>query len=360
MRLTLISNIFGLGLTAVLLAFSPLAHAGKTESGLNPTPASLNSGTPEKGWFFFESPPKPAPAPSAPMPQKPRASPVAPASAPAKDPCLEMATWTPSCGFVDPGTSFEFQAKERDQLLNAMSMSKNDPKAVEAFQYYMKWVLSRTSEITNLWWYNMTQNQDLDPTVKNPITSFGLQLAAEVTNGSKKQIFDVIKKEGGFFVLFSRNDCFYCHQMVAPMQLLAKQTGLEVRNASLDNECLKEFSKGCMTAPGSIQPAEALHVTTVPTLFLYIPKNTWIRIATGITDTQSMEDRAYQFFTAYRNALLKGINNGINGAPSVDFSGNGASGNAAGVGGVGGLPLPSETDISQLVKSGTLSSAAKK
>lgn len=339
-------------LTTVLLSGSAFA-AGPVNSGLNPQTPGLNSqGTPEKGWFFFEGPPSTPVAASEPAPAPRQPAPVA--SAPSKeDACKHMETWTPSCGFVDPGTSFEFQAKERDELLQTMSVSKNDPKAVEAFQYYMKWVLERTSEITNLWWYNMTQNQNLDPTVRNPITSFGLQLAAEVTDGSRKQIFDVIKKQGGFFVLFSRNDCFYCHQMVRPVQALAKDTGLEVRNASLDSQCLSEFSKGCMTAPSTLRPAQALQVTTVPTLFLYIPKNTWIRIATGITDTNSMEDRAYQFFTAYRNALLKGINNGINGAPSVDFSGQGPSGNAPGVTSLLDSK-PSEAEIEQMVRSSQL------
>ena len=88
----------------------------------------------------------------------------------------------------------------------------------------------------------------------------------------------------------------------------------------------------------------------VPTVFLYVPKQTWLRVSTGVTDQQTMRTRVIQFFTAYRTALLNGVNNGEGTKASVDFSGNSPGGATEGVKADGSKPqLPSESDIAALL-----------
>ena len=272
----------------------------------------------ERGWFYFEEPPaitEPENAP--PAPRSPTAK--APDAEKEKERCSKKGTWTAQCGFVNPGQDFEFQAKQRDELMQAMVMSNNNPKAVEAFQYYMHWVLERTSEVANLWWYNMVQNPELDPTAAQPVSAMGLKLMTEVQKGSEKEVFDLVKKEGGMFVYFSRDDCAFCHHMSEPLRMLTRRTGIDVRNAALDGKCMAPYKDGCVTGEQALAAGQALQVSTVPSVFLYVKPNTWIRIGTGVTDTATMATRAMQFFSAYRNALLKGIKNTDDGVPSVDF-----------------------------------------
>lgn len=307
--------------------------------------------SPERGWFFFEDPPK-AVEPEKEEPPPKAAMPSTPPPPPKEQRCVKKDTWTPDCGFVNPGQDFQFQAKQRDALMERMSLAQNDPKAVEAFQYYMRWVLERTAETTNLWWYNMVQNPDLDPNVSAPISAFGLRLMTDVQKNQEKEIFDLVKAEGGFFVYFSRSDCVFCHQMKPVLEGLSRRTGLEVRNASLDKQCMAGFTEGCMTAPATEAPAAALQVATVPAVFLYVKPNTWIRVATGVVDVESMTTRTVQFFSAYRSALLNGVENSQDGRPSVDFSANQATGTAAGVKGLGDgkkVELPSEDDIARML-----------
>jgi len=325
--------------------------ATQVHAQTSPKRDDLNEAKPEKGWFFNDELKKQEPeeeeaeAPKAKMPTE--------LPKPPKDErCKKKETWSAECGFVHPGQDFDFQSKQRDALLQQMTMSNNDPKAVEAFQYYMRFVLERTSEVTNLWWYNMVQNPELDPTVTAPVSAFGLRLMTDVQRGKDKEIFDLIKEEGGMYVVFTRSDCTYCHQMVEPLRMLSSRTKLPIRNASLDNKCLAAFTEGCMTAPGSLQPAEALQVTTVPSVFLYVKPNTWLRVGTGIADTESMATRTSQFFSAYRNALLKGVENGQNGRPSVDFGGITPTGTAEGVAGTksnGQITPPNEADIARML-----------
>ncbi|PNG50029.1 hypothetical protein WDL1P1_00023 (plasmid) [Variovorax sp. WDL1] len=306
-------------LLSVALALPGLTHA-QSSSTFKENAAADARAKAEKGWWYFEKKKEP-PKLEEPAPQ-PQPEPVAQPSKPEKskeEKCKEKATWSADCGFVHPGQDFEFQAKQRDALMERMVVSNNDPQAVEAFQYYMRWVLERTSEVTNLWWYNMVQNPELDPTAAQPISAMGLRLMTEVRKGSEAEIFDVARDEGGMFVFFSRSDCIFCHQMAEPLRIMQERTKLPIRNASLDGQCIAPFVEGCLTGEVAIQAAQALQVATVPTVFLYIKPNTWIRIATGITDADSMATRAMQFFTAYRTALLKGVENGQDGRPSVDF-----------------------------------------
>lgn len=327
------------GLLAAAFLFLPTAWAQQSDLNAGPRP--------ERGWFYFETPPK--------APEKPEELNKLPTElppAPKEEKCKKKDTWSPDCGFVNPGEDFEFQSKQRDALMQRMSLAKNDPKAVEAFQYYMRWVLERTAETTNIWWYNMVQNPELDPSVSQPISAFGLRLMTEVQKNKDKEIFALIKSEGGFFVYFSRSDCAFCHQMADVLKSLETRTGLDVRNASLDGKCMPNFAEGCMVAPATQGPAERLQVATVPAVFLYIKPNTWLRVATGVVDTESLVTRTVQFFSAFRAALLTGVENGNAGRPSVDFSTNEASGLGNGVSGAkagGPVRLPSEEEIAKML-----------
>ena len=325
-----------------------IGTAGATQPG---SPASGETGNtatdaPEKGWFYFEKIKKPL----EPVEEPPERKNTASVKKEDADKCKKSNSWKISCGFQDPGQDFEFQALQRDELLKAMTLTNNDPKVVEQFQYYMKWVLERATQVANLWYYNMAQNPDLDPSVKQPISSFGLKLMTDVKKGQANEIYSALKSEGAFFVYFTKNDCAFCHQMQGTVEALSKETGIKVKNAALDTECLKGMTDGCLSGDAVQQPAAALQVSIVPSLFLYVPKNTWIRIATGIADGETLQSRTVSFFSAYRTALLKGINNGSGNRAPVDFSyAEDVSGVGAGVDATTAPRLPSEEELGTLL-----------
>lgn len=333
---------FALGLLA---ASAPAlsAHAGgaaRSDLGEGPSP--------ERGWFFFETEKKPAVEPTLPPRVPAQATPAG--SAPEQR-CSDPRSWTPECGFVDPGENFEFQARQRDALLEQMTMSNNNPQAVEAFQYYMKWVVERAAQVANLWQYNLVQNPELDATARHPVSAFGLRLMSDVREGRDAEIFAALREDGAFLVYFTRNDCAFCHQMAPHVQRLARTTGLAVRNAALDETCLREFAEGCLKGKAVQAPAQALQVSIVPTVFVYIPSgNTWLRIATGLTDPQTMAARAVSFFAAYRNALLKGVANAAPGRAPVDFTDTSPTGTAAGAARLVNAPrAPTEREVAEML-----------
>lgn len=347
------SHIFGIALTfacgAAFAQQSPAAETLKTSA----TQDLATQQKTERGWFYFEDGKKKvepeAETPTPPTP--PAASPPPVAKKPPEDRCKNAATWSAECGFVEPGMNFDFQAKQRDALLVNMTMSPNDPKAVEQFQYYMRWVMSRASEVSNLWAFNMVQNPELDPQAKQPISTFGIRMMTDVQKGRADEIYKVLKDEAGTLVFFTKSDCQFCHAMSNSMHRIGSDMGIPVRNASLDNKCMPGFEDGCLAGEATHAPAQALNVTTVPTVFLYVKPNTWIRIATGISDDTTMKERVFSFFSAYRTAMLKGVNNSQKGRPSVDFSfKDDVTGAAEGVKKETVEPrTPSEADISRML-----------
>lgn len=312
---------------------------------VNPSSALYHNA--EKGWFFYQEPVKPKKPKTPFLPVFPKVGPPPP---PKSELCKKMKTWKPDCGFVNPGTSFSFQSKERDGLLRRMAMAPNNPQAVENFQYYQKWVLQRSIEVANEWYYNTVQNPSLDATVKDPINAFGLKLMTEVKSSSQAAILQALRRQHAIYVYFSKYTCSFCNAMDPLLKVLQKETGIKVWNADLDNKCMSGFSKQCAIGAAVLKPAEALKVTIVPTVFLYVPPSTWLRVSTGITPVQTIIDRSTSFFSAYRTALLKGVQNGAPGRPSVDFSGNSPTGTATGLTTKGTPSIPTQNQINSLLK----------
>jgi hypothetical protein len=328
-------------------------HAQEVPQAADPATAEPSTDNPsstlhenaKKGWFFYEKQKKP------PEPELPAVIPKVDAPPPPKEErCKSKDSWSADCGFVDPGKDFDFQAKERDALLHGMAMSQNEPKAVEAFQYYQKWVLDRSIEVANLWYYNTIQNPELSAEAKSPINTFGLRLMTEVKDSDQKSIINALKKEGAFYIYFSRHDCTFCNSMAEVLRAVVEKTGIEMYNAALDDSCMSGFEDHCLAGAAVQAPAQALKVTIVPTLFLYVPKNTWIRIGTGVTDVETLIARTTSFFSAYRTALLKGVNNGSGARAPVDFSADGATGTATGVSTTAPARLPTADEVKALLQ----------
>lgn len=335
----------GLALSALaLVCTAHLAAPAHAQSNVRATPGEDLHKTPAKqGWFWYIDPEKEKkdkPKPPAPVqpPKQEEAKPAGPVvviprtkpEAPKKDirelteaeklvVCGSKDTWEAACGFIDPGNDFEFQAKQRDALLQMMSLTPENPEAVEAAQRYMKWVVGKASMAANMWYFNMVQNPDLDPTVKNPISEVGLALASRVVQASQFEYFKLIKEEGGVLFFFTRNDCVYCHDQSPYARRVAHTMGLRMVNIPLDGVCLPDFkNEDC---GDNVKPEQAaiLDVKTVPAIYLYVPSNTWIRLGTGVVTDSTILANTVNFFSAYRAAMLQGLDNGKGTRPSVTF-----------------------------------------
>lgn len=328
--------------------------------------SELNKAAPRKGWFWYQDPVEKKEAPvevievtptpavkvdkTVPVVGITKAKDEKKAGSLEEDPefCLTKDKWIPSCGFVDPGQDFDFQAKQRDALLQQMSMQPDKPEVVEAAQRYMKWIVGKASQAANMWYFNMVQNPDLDPTVKSPISEIGIALASKVRNASKLEYFRTVREEGGILFYFSRHDCSFCHDQAPITRRVARTMGLELINVPLDGKCIDGF-EGEACAPNiPIEQIAVLNVQIVPSLYLYVPDNTWIRLGTGVVSDQKILANTVNFFSAYRAAMLAGIDNGNGVRPTVTFDPN-INTKPTGTAPADGSKAPSAPDRAQLM-----------
>lgn len=327
-------------LCALALTGCGLLGSALAQAQVPATPGQELHKTPAKqGWFWYRDPEEkkkeepvaqPQPPAVAPAPVVPSAPVVVIAGSAPKDfkelteeerqkVCGSKDSWVKACGFVDPGDDFEFQAKQRDILLQMMSLTPDNPEAVEQAQRYMKWVVGRASMAANMWYFNMVQKPDLDPTVKNPISEVGIALASRINQASQYEYFRIIKEEGGVLFFFTRSDCSYCFDQSPYALRVARSMGLPIFNVPLDGKCLPDFTGAACADEVKPEQAAVLDVKIVPALFLYVPSNTWIRLGTGIMTDQTVLANAVNFFSAYRTAMLQGLDNGNGARPSVTF-----------------------------------------
>jgi conjugal transfer pilus assembly protein TraF len=327
-------------LPALAVIFASLSPSIGHADDVAVTPGQELYKTPARqGWFWYKDPAEakkkdvPPPAEPASAPQAEQPKPAAPIVVITKTDdkkdltpeekeklCHVKDTWDKTCGFVDPGDDFDFQAKERDSLLQMMSLTPENPDAVEQAQRYMKWVVTKASMAANMWYFNMVQKPELDPTVKNPISEVGIALATRITQASQYEYFKLIKEEGGTLFYFSRSDCSYCYDQAPYAARVAHTMGLNIVNIPLDGKCLPDFTG--LACGDNVKPEQAavLDVKIVPSLYLYVPSNTWIRLGTGVMTDQTILANTVNFFSAYRAAMLQGLDNsGGTTRPSVTF-----------------------------------------
>lgn len=272
----------------------------------------------EKGWFFYKEKKE--------QPQQEELNTIQKNEEKKKsvilveDKCKNKKTWTASCGFVDPKGDFKFMEIQRDGLMEAMVMNSKDTKTVEQFQYFMKWAMDTSAEVAQVWKYNMVQNPELDPSVNDPISSFGVKLMTKVKDFKQESLFSAIIENEGMLFYFTKDDCDFCHAQADVVKKMEQETGIMVFQVPLDGKCLSKFKEQCVLDKRNIEVAQALKVTTVPSMSLFMKPNAWIKISNGVVDTSTMKGRLVNFFSAYRKALLSGVSNGGKAEPAMDFS----------------------------------------
>lgn len=306
---------------------------------------------PDDGWHFGKDPilekrrkeqeqqaqpqPEPEKKEEKPKEQKPK-----------EDKCKKADSWERTCGFVDPGNDYDFQAKQRDALLQGMSMTKNDPEVVKQFQYYMNWVTNQAVKVANMWQYNMLQTPELDPTLQLPTNSFGINLMEETVDKEQKDVFAGLRNVSTL-VYFSKADCTYCHSMLPVVKQLSDSINIPFTNLPLDQKCMVE-QKNCIKKEKIEQVAGMLNITVVPTLYLFIEPNLWIKISHGVVDVSTLKARIINFVRMYKNALKKGISTGGTVNPSMDFSGDETPIGSKNVEAPKKMTMPTESDIKAL------------
>lgn len=328
-----------LGLIAALLSISIASAAPDAtkpaKSGDKSTAGFCDPRKPgtECGWFYgadfdvapVEEEQEPEQAAAPPPPTEAKPTPPENKTPPflrgtPEERCKAPETWQRDCGWVDPGTNYAFMKRQEEELAQQMVMTSNSQWAVKQYQKFVLWAVDRVGEVASTWSFNAVQDQELNPALRNVTSRQGLRWASSKAPMERAAFFDMIKEDGGFLVYWSKSDCFYCKKMTRVIQLVSKESGLEVWNASLDGKCEDAFKDRCMTAPATLDPAAMLGVRIVPDLMLYMPKEkAWLRVGSGVEAAESILSRMKLYASGVRSAAITGTKNALPGQANTDF-----------------------------------------
>lgn len=254
----------------------------------------------------------------------------APESKKKEQDCTKAEEWTKDCGFVDPGDNFEFQSKQRDELLRQSIFHGDDPQKVEQFQRYLKWLMNKAIMAAKSYKWNMVQKQDLNPETYNPVSTLGFHASTSLADNARNTTIKFLTENKSYLVLLSKSDCSYCHMQADTLKRAqTQQLTIPVFNVAMDGKCLDGFKEGINCINGNTEAAKEiftkLGAEIVPDILLRMPtEDMWIRISSGYVTTDVILDRIHVFVNSVARASLKSTEtiankDGVGIKPGVKF-----------------------------------------
>lgn len=275
----------------------------------------------EKGWFWGER--EKWEAEQKKLKEAKEKAKQAEAEKPKEKNCKDPKQWDVTCGFVLPERDFDFSQLQYAELTKQLAMYPDDAEKVKQYQKFVSWAVGQAVLAAKTAEWNIQQNQDMNPFINNPVSMFGMRAAGAAAAKRDNSIVSDIRDQGGVLVFFSRSDCDYCHEELPILNILSKDTGLPLYNASLDENCLEGFTSDfCYTGLAVQDSARNLGVAIVPDVWLFLPEDKgWIRVSSGVETLDVIKSRIITFFTAAKRAAEKGMARAANSPqPAVDFS----------------------------------------
>lgn len=156
-------------------------------------------------------------------------------------------------------------------------------------------IAQRASVFAQNWQEVLRRFPELDYSISKPTNQLARHLYYQIDNNKKKSLIKKLSSYFGFY-LFYRSDCRYCQLFSPTVKMFAQYFSIHLVSISLDNKKLpifpeSQFNHGI---------ASSLKVTTVPALYIVIPKKKKIDpISFGVISTQELFERVYKYLVQH-------------------------------------------------------------
>ena len=199
----------------------------------------------ERGWFWYEAPPRRKDAPRA--------------------------------GSAGAQMTAEGIRKTGERLFETALLFPTREN-VRAYMEHQKRVIERSERFARVWKRVLWESPALDATVENPVSAAGAEISRSLRKTERDAVIGRVSRAGKL-VFFFRSDCPFCRGQAEVLRTLEGRHGIGILAASLDGRGLPPLYP--RFADGRAQAAR-LGVARVPALFLFVPSQRKIvRIGTG-------------------------------------------------------------------------------
>jgi type-F conjugative transfer system pilin assembly protein TraF len=142
-----------------------------------------------------------------------------------------------------PKNAVEELAEKRKTLEEALSESilRPTPQSVARYQQLQYRWLNQSQKFSSVWMQNLLQHPELDATVKNPVTQYGIHIQKEEDQIRMEAKIKALSSQYGLFYIYQGN-CKFCKGMAGIVQKLSEKYQWTVLGISQDGVMLPEFS----------------------------------------------------------------------------------------------------------------------
>ena len=181
----------------------------------------------------------------------------------------------------------ELLAEHRKEVEEALANSILTPTRanIETYQKLQhKWV-ALSERFSNVWMRNLLDHPELDATVQNPTSQYGVSLKKELDQTRMEESVRALSSQYGLFFIY-QGRCKFCKGMALVVRLLSEKYGWKVLGISQDGVILPEF-------PDSKQDngiSSAWGIKGVPAVFVVNPESETVTpIGHGMISLEQLE-----------------------------------------------------------------------
>lgn len=258
------------------------------------------------------------------------------------DICTTAETYNPKkCGFINPDSLIKdelerlaFQRKMGEDLVGIMTMSPENASYVAAYQQYIGYIVDKAITAGRTARFNSVQNPSMSMSYISPSSAIGLRAMNISRQKRQESVFELIKEENGFVVLFTKESCDFCKTQAPIFKRFVEKHNFEYANIELEGDkCEKGFDKEhCATAVDDPRVIELVSRITKKGKKMFVPSTmvvlqdetnpstpTLIYIGQGVTTVVEYEKNTANFVEGVKNAMAKGFAGTKDGQPAFRF-----------------------------------------
>lgn len=226
----------------------------------------------ERGWFWFENPPKePEEKPlKPPIPQNPAPSP----SKPKEEVALDF-KWL----------------KENLQPLMISAVNNPTEANLANYAYAQRLMLDMSSRFSSKMTDYMQGDSTLDESNRRPNSVFALNQFKTERLDVVKNAMDEIKRNAKGLWFFYASTCSYCKKMIPVMKSMKQKYDLDILAVSLDGGLIPGMEEFEVVIDYNNEVAKRFNVTLTPTTYMVLNNNEPKLVAEGLRALPELENR---------------------------------------------------------------------
>ncbi|CDZ81949.1 conjugal pilus assembly protein TraF [Candidatus Rubidus massiliensis] len=191
---------------------------------------------------------------------------------------------------LSPVAQMEIERKTYETKLSQAVLDPTEEN-IESLMIEQKKIMDRSSKFSKIWTKILLSNPELDSTINNPITQYGVTIAKDIERDKKNKLIGLLKEEFGLILFTKGNKESQAFALV--VKEFVKKHKWELIPVSVDGEIIPAFPNAQLDQ-GIV---DKLGISIYPSLIMLNPKTEeLIPIGFGMISLEQIENNIVNLF----------------------------------------------------------------